>query len=81
MCVHPEAKSSTDIDMTQIDEATTAAEKPTDKAQKTTEAEHIMPEGDNITHTAQQRIAAWAEGKQGHQEMKAWNAAFVVPLD
>ena len=26
-------------------------------------------------------IAAWAKGKQGHQEMKAWNAALIVPLD
>ena len=26
-------------------------------------------------------IAAWTKGKQGHQEMKAWNAALIVPLD
>ena len=26
-------------------------------------------------------IAAWTKGKQGHQEMKAWNAAMIVPID
>ena len=26
-------------------------------------------------------IAAWTKGKQGHQEMKAWNAALIVPHD
>ena len=53
---HPEARSSTDIDMTQTFETTTTADGHLDKARKTSEAGCNMSKGDDDTHTEHLQI-------------------------
>ena len=53
ICIHPEARSSTDTDLMQIDGPSTAEETHSDKAQMHTVDTHTMPEDDDNPHTAQ----------------------------
>ena len=56
MLAHPEARSSTDFDMTQIFEPTTTADGHLDKARKTSEADCNMSKSDFDAHTKHMQI-------------------------